>query len=70
MVGYKDKLYVMGGRNSNKVELMSVERYDPLTGSWEMVKDMHRKRWSPAAVVFHQKIVVVRQKFEFYSLLV
>ena len=43
MVGYQDKLYVMGGRNSNKVELKSVERYEPDTNTWTMVKDSEEK---------------------------
>ena len=27
-----------------QVELMSAEKFDPQTGKWEMVKEMHRKR--------------------------
>ena len=27
-----------------QVELMSAEKFDPTTGKWEMVKEMHRKR--------------------------
>ena len=59
VVGYQDMLYVMGGRNSNKVELLSAERYNPSTNTWSMVKEMHKKRWGAAAVVFHKKVVVV-----------
>ena len=82
VVGCGEKLFVLGGRNSNKVflsfsyvliilllmmmmmtgcmvlrsffksveqvcfqvELMSAEKFDPATGRWEMVKEMHRKR--------------------------
>ena len=50
---------MVGGRNSNSVELMSVERFKPETNSWEMVKEMKKKRWGPGVAVFHKQIVVM-----------
>ena len=48
-------MYVMGGRNSNKVELMSVEKYDPDSDSWTLVKEMKRKRWGGGGAVYHRQ---------------
>ena len=62
VVSHQDCLYVMGGRNSNKVELMSVERYDPATDTWTLVKEMKRKRWGGGGAVFHKHVVVVGGK--------
>merc|ERR1712117_807878 len=59
VVGYNGHIYVMGGRNSNKVELMSVEKYNPTTSTWTMVKEMKRKRWGGGGAVLHQRLVVV-----------
>ena len=41
---------------------MSVERFDPDANSWEMVKEMSRKRWGLASAVFHKKIVAIGGK--------
>lgn len=55
VVGHQGLLYVMGGRNSKKVELKSVECYDPVTNSWILLEDgLRKKRWSAAAVPFGQ----------------
>ena len=62
VVGCGGCLYVMGGRNSNKVELMSAERYDPATDTWHMIKEMRRKRWGGGGAVVHSKLVVVGGK--------
>ena len=59
VVGHDGCVYVMGGRNSNKVELMSVEKFDPATNSWTMVKEMKKKRWGGGGAVLHQRVVVV-----------
>ena len=50
---------MLGGRSGNQVELNSVERFNPETSSWEMVKEMNMKRWSPGVTVFHKQIVVL-----------
>ena len=55
VVGCDGCLYVMGGRNSNKVELMSVEKYDPDSDSWTLVKEMKRKRWGGGGAVYHRQ---------------
>jgi hypothetical protein len=45
----------MGGRNSKKVELKSVECYDPVTHSWTLLgAGLRKKRWAAAAVPFGQ----------------
>ena len=56
VVGLEGLLYVMGGRNSKKVELKSVECYDPATNSWTLLdqesSSLRKKRWAAAAVAF------------------
>ncbi len=54
VAGLNGLLYVMGGRNSKKVELKSMEVYDPNTDSWTLIEDLDyglcKKRWASAAV--------------------
>lgn len=46
-------IFVFGGRNSRKIELKSVEFYDPVTNTWTLLENgMKRKRWSEAALLF------------------
>ena len=39
-----------------QVELMSVERFCPEAGCWEMVKEMRKKRWK--SNIFHVTIIL------------
>ena len=41
---------------------MSVERYSPSSDTWEMVKEMRRKRWGGGGAVLHRRLVVVGGK--------
>lgn len=54
VAGLGGRLYVMGGRNSKKVELKSVEVYDPETETWtlEDTGGLCKKRWASASVPF------------------
>ena len=36
-------VFQISWRSLLQVELMSAEKFDPTTGKWEMVKEMHRK---------------------------
>lgn len=58
VLGHGGLVYVMGGRNSKKVELKSVECYDPLTNLWTLWDtdsySLRKKRWASAAVPFAQ----------------
>ena len=45
-----------------QVELMSVERYSPSSDTWEMVKEMRRKRWGGGGAVLHRRLIVVGGK--------
>ena len=42
-----------------QVELMSVERFCPEAGAWEMVKEMRKKRWGGGGAVLHSRLLVV-----------
>ena len=63
VVGHQGVLYVMGGRNSNKVELKSVECYDPARNSWTLLDGAKggtiKKRWGAASVEFGQDNILV-----------
>ena len=43
-VGGVEVVFQISWRSLLQVELMSAEKFDPKTGKWEMVKEMHRKR--------------------------
>ena len=38
---------------------MSVERFSPEAGAWQMVKEMRKKRWGGGGAVLHRRLVVV-----------
>ena len=60
VVGHGGLLYVMGGRNSKKVELKSVECYDPVTNCWTLMDDgLRKKRWAAAAVPFQDNSLLL-----------
>ena len=46
-----DKLYVVGGYSSGGNRLKSVERYDPVTNTWEAVAEMSTQRKMPCVAV-------------------
>ena len=53
-------LFVMGGRNSKKVELKSVEYFDPLTNVWTLLEDgLKKKRAAAASVAFREDELLV-----------
>ena len=41
---------------------MSVERFSPEVGAWQMVKEMRKKRWGGGGAVLHRRLVVVGGK--------
>ena len=52
----------MGGRNANKVELKSMEYYDPVTNKWTLLDGdggTIKKRWGAAAVEFGQDNILL-----------
>ena len=50
----------MGGRNSKKVELKSVEYFDPLTNVWTLLEDgLKKKRAAAASVAFREDELLV-----------
>lgn len=57
------KIYVIGGQTSNGQIVDIVERYDPLTDSWETgLPRLENERVNAAAVVFEGKIFVMGGK--------
>ena len=38
---------------------MSVERFCPEAGAWQMVKEMKKKRWGGGGAVLHRRLLVV-----------
>ena len=38
---------------------MSVERFCPEVGAWQMVKEMKKKRWGGGGAVLHSRLLVV-----------
>jgi hypothetical protein len=64
VAGLNGLLYAIGGRNSKKVELKSVECYDPLNNTWTLLDDsvvgsLRKKRWASAAVAFREDNIIV-----------
>ena len=60
VAGLAGLLFVMGGKNSKKVELKSCEVFDPLTNSWTLLEDgLKKKRAAAASVAFREDELLV-----------
>ena len=60
VAGLGGLLFVMGGKNSKKVELKSCEVFDPLTNSWTLLEDgLKKKRAAAASVAFREDELLV-----------
>ena len=60
VAGLSGLLFVMGGKNSKKVELKSCEVFDPLTNSWTLLEDgLKKKRAAAASVAFREDELLV-----------
>ncbi|MFQ5825349.1 MAG: kelch repeat-containing protein [bacterium] len=59
-VVFNGKIYVLGGRNNSGEVLNLVERYDPISNTWETgLPSLKDERENAAAVVFDNKIFIL-----------
>lgn len=58
---WNHQIYVFGGKTSGNEVLNSVEKYDPITGSWDTlsVPAFTEARYNASAVVFRNKIYLI-----------
>ena len=57
-VNYNQQLYIFGGKTTGNTVLNSVEKYDPVSGIWDIssVASFQYARYNASAVVFNDKI--------------
>ena len=59
VVALDGKLYALGGRGAHDLSLPTVERFDPVTNSWQRMAPIPLGVGDPAAVVTRGRIVVI-----------
>ena len=57
------QLYVIGGRNSKKAELFSVERFDPINNRWDILQTgwVHINILSSVMFIYESSVLNIKR---------